>query len=135
MIWPDFWKAFSGHKATRRTVRQPGRTKERTFSPVLVRWDSVPLGLSSKSSRSKRRLIARRWTDSLDPLQSLGQEKGSLCLGVDTKETSNGIWREVTSVSGSGDALFEVYDRLDADQRAEIPLKRIWTVALSELIR
>lgn len=31
------------------------------------------------------------------------------------------------------DALFEVYDRLDADLRAEIPLKRIWTVALSEL--
>ena len=27
------------------------------------------------------------------------------------------------------DALFEVYDRLDADLRAELPLKRIWTVA------
>lgn len=28
------------------------------------------------------------------------------------------------------DALYEVYDKLDADLRAEIPLKRIWTVAL-----
>lgn len=30
------------------------------------------------------------------------------------------------------DALYEVYDKLDDDLRAEIPLKRIWTVALPE---
>ncbi len=30
------------------------------------------------------------------------------------------------------DALYDVYDKLDDDLRAEIPLKRIWTVALPE---
>lgn len=30
------------------------------------------------------------------------------------------------------DALFDVYDKLDDDIRAELPLKRIWTVALPE---
>lgn len=30
------------------------------------------------------------------------------------------------------DALFDVYDKLDDDLRAELPLKRIWTVALPE---
>lgn len=30
------------------------------------------------------------------------------------------------------DALYEVYDKLDDDLRAELPLKRIWTVALPE---
>lgn len=30
------------------------------------------------------------------------------------------------------DALYEVYDRLDADLRAELPLKRIWAVALQD---
>lgn len=30
------------------------------------------------------------------------------------------------------DALYEVYDRLDPDLRAELPLKRIWTVAVSD---
>lgn len=30
------------------------------------------------------------------------------------------------------DQLFSVYDKLDEDLRAEIPLKRIWAVAESE---
>jgi restriction system protein len=30
------------------------------------------------------------------------------------------------------DALFEVYDRLDEELKAELPLKRIWTVAIPE---
>lgn len=29
------------------------------------------------------------------------------------------------------DALYEVYEKLDDDLRAELPLKRIWTVALA----
>jgi restriction system protein len=29
-------------------------------------------------------------------------------------------------------ALFENYDRLDEDLKAELPLKRIWTVAAQE---
>jgi restriction system protein len=30
------------------------------------------------------------------------------------------------------DAIFEVYDRLDEELKAELPLKRIWTVAIPE---
>lgn len=30
------------------------------------------------------------------------------------------------------DALYDVYDKLDPDLRAELPLKRIWTVAVSD---
>jgi restriction system protein len=30
------------------------------------------------------------------------------------------------------DALYEVYDKLDPDLRAELPLKRVWTVALAD---
>lgn len=30
------------------------------------------------------------------------------------------------------DALYEVYDKLDPDLCAELPLKRIWTVAVSD---
>ncbi len=29
------------------------------------------------------------------------------------------------------DALYEVYDKLDPELRAELPLKQIWTLALS----
>jgi restriction system protein len=30
------------------------------------------------------------------------------------------------------DALYEVYDKLDPDLRAELPLKRVWSVALTD---
>lgn len=49
------------------------------------------------------------------------------------KELANSFFRvRLWSQTELLDALYEVYDRLDPDLRAELPLKRIWAVALPD---